>query len=100
MGAMNVDNDDHLWFFSNKFSNKNKEIENDSHVQLFHSNNSESEYLSIYGEAEILTDRKKIEELWNPIVKAWFHDGKTDTDITIIKVKPAEAYYWIPGIIK
>ncbi len=94
MGTMKVDSEGHLWFFSNKFSSKNKEIQDDAHVHLFYANNNDSEYLSIYGEAEILTDRKKIEELWNPIVRAWFHDGKTDADITLIKVNPEEAYYW------
>jgi general stress protein 26 len=94
MGTMKVDEDGNIWFFSNKFSKKNKEIEEDNNVQLFYSNNNNSEYLSIYGQAEILNDRRKVEELWNPIVKTWFHDGKTDTEITLIKVSPEDIYYW------
>jgi general stress protein 26 len=94
MGTMKIDANGDIWFFSNSYSNKNREIEDDSKVQLFYSNNSSSEYLSIYGEAEILNDQEKVDELWNPIVKTWFHGGKTDPDITVIKVRPEQAYYW------
>jgi general stress protein 26 len=94
MGTMKADDDGNIWFFSNSYSNKNREIKDDNRVQLFYSNNGNSEYLSIYGEAQILNDQKRINELWNPIVRAWFLGGKTDPDITIIKVKPAHVYYW------
>lgn len=39
-------------------------------------------------------DQAKVEELWTPLVKAWFTEGKTDPAISIIKVVPKGAYYW------
>ena len=63
-------------------------------MQLFYSNTGSSEYLSIYGTAEIVFDQQKIDELWNPIAKAWFKEGKTDPEISLIKVTPENAYYW------
>jgi general stress protein 26 len=44
--------------------------------------------------AEIVFDQQKTEELWNPIAKAWFKEGKTDPEISLIKVTPENAYYW------
>ena len=94
MSTSQVDDQGHIWFFSKNDSDKNLHIEEDDQVQLFYSNNSSSEYLSLYGHAEILHDRSKIEELWSPIVKAWFTEGKDDPSITLLKITPKEGYYW------
>jgi general stress protein 26 len=94
MGTQQVDDEGNIWFLSKNHSDKNIDIAKDNRVQLFYSNGSSYEYLSIYGTASILTDQTKIEELWTPIVEAWFKEGKQDPSITLIKVKPVDAYYW------
>lgn len=94
MSTQQVDEDGNLWFLSRNDSNKNREIAQDNRVQLFYSNKGDSEYLSVYGMAEILRNKKKIEELWNPIIKAWFNEGKDDPSITLLKVIPQDVYYW------
>jgi general stress protein 26 len=94
MSTLQVDDDGCLWFFSKENSEKEHEIKNDNRVQLFYSNKNSSEYLSVYGEAELLRDRDKVDELWSPIAKAWFTEGKDDPTIEIIKVTPRDAYYW------
>ncbi len=94
MATQDADDEGNLWFFSEKGSTKNEEIESDNRVQIFYANKSSSEYLSVYGTAEISTNREKIKELWTPIVKAWFPEGDDDPSITIIKVTPVDAYYW------
>jgi general stress protein 26 len=63
-------------------------------VQLFFLNTAKYEFLSVYGEATITRDRAKIDELWTDIAKAWFEQGKDDPRVTVIKVAPAEGYYW------
>jgi general stress protein 26 len=50
--------------------------------------------LVVNGEAEIILDKTKIEELWTPVAKIWFKEGKDDPTISVIKVKPTTAYYW------
>lgn len=94
MSTQKVDEDGILYFLSERSSDKNKEIERDGRVQLFYFNKSNNEYLSIYGNAEISTDREKIKELWTPIAKTWFTEGVDDPGISIIKVKTIEAHYW------
>lgn len=94
MSTQDVDDDGNIWFISKNESHKNEDIINDSRVQLFYSNKSSSEYLSIYGNAEVLTDRDRIEELWSPIAKTWFNEGKDDPTLTLIRVVPSDAYYW------
>ena len=52
-----------------------------------------TEFLSVYGKAYISRDQDKINELWHPMIKAWF-DGKDDPDLMLLKVEPQDAYYW------
>lgn len=94
MSAIKVCDQGNIWFFSEKNSDKNKAIATDKDVQLFFSHPGKSSYLVVNGEAEIILDKAKIEELWTPIAKIWFKEGKDDPNISIIKVKPSKAYYW------
>lgn len=94
MTAINVCDQGNIWFFSEKNSEKNQAIVADKNVQLFFSHPAKSSYLVVNGEAEIILDKAKIEELWTPAAKIWFKEGKDDPKISIIKVKPTNAYYW------
>ena len=94
MTAIKVCDQGNIWFFSEKSSDKNKAIEADKHVQLFFSHPGKSSYLVVNGEAEIILDKAKIEELWSPIAKIWFKEGKNDPNISVIKATPTSAYYW------
>ena len=94
MAAINVCDQGNIWFFSEKDSDKNKEIEASNKVQLFFSSPSRSSYLVVNGDAEIIMSEEKIEELWTPAAKIWFKEGKDDPKISVIKVKPTNCYYW------
>jgi general stress protein 26 len=94
MSVQKVCDQGNFWFLSADDSNHNQEIEKDPRVQLFFTNQGDAEFLSIYGTATISKDRKKIDELWTSMVKAWFPEGKDDPHITIIKVTPENGTYW------
>ncbi|MEI9918295.1 MAG: pyridoxamine 5'-phosphate oxidase family protein [Bacteroidota bacterium] len=94
MSVAQVDDNGTLWFLNGKSTEKTHDIAADSHVQLFFSNTSDQEYLTVYGEASVTKDKAKIKELWSPIAKAWFTEGVDDPDITAIRVEPQNAFYW------
>ena len=94
MSAIKVCDQGNIWFFSEKNSEKNMAIEADNKVQLFFSHPAKGSYLVVNGQAEIILDKTKIEELWTPVAKLWFKEGKYDPNISIIKVTPTNAYYW------
>ena len=94
MSTADVDEEGNIWFFSKMGSDKNIDIAKDNRVQLFYCNKGSSAYLSIYGTAEIIHNKAIIDELWKPVAKAWFTEGKNDPSVTVIKVTPADAYYW------
>lgn len=94
MALREVDDNGNLWFISSATSNKNAEIKQDDKVQLIFAKTSNYHFLSVFGQADIYKDREKLEEIWTPIAKAWFEEGKDDPDATVIRVRPTESYYW------
>ncbi len=94
MATQSVDEKGNIWFISAVESNKNDDIKTNDQVQLLYAKPSDTKFLSIYGYAEISKDREKIDELWSPLAKAWFPEGKDDPRITVIRVMPEHAHYW------
>lgn len=94
MAVQQVDDEGNLWFLSANDSCKNKEIEQDPAVELFFQGSPHSDFLHITGTATLSTDPAKIDELWMPLAKVWFTEGKEDPRITVIKVTPSGGYYW------
>lgn len=94
MSVQQVDEQGNLWFLSASDSHKNQEIGNDPSVQLFFQGSAHSAFLSLYGSATLSKDKEKIDELWEPIMKTWFTEGKDDPRISVIRVTPTEGYYW------
>jgi general stress protein 26 len=94
MSVQKVDDQGNLWFLSANDSHKNRDIQTDNNVQLLFQGSAHSDFLSLYGEATISTDKELIKELWEPIIKTWFTEGVDDPRITVIKVISREAYYW------
>ena len=106
MAVQDVDDEGNLWFLSADDSHKNHELKSDQHVQLLFQGSSYSDFLSLYGTTTVSKDKNKIEELWSPIYKTWFTEGKDDPRITVIRVRPLDGYYWdtknnmVVGILK
>lgn len=94
MSVGKVDDEGKFWFMSSAESNKNMEIQQNDAVQLIFSDPSSSRYMSVFGEADIFTDKKSIDETWTPVANAWFTEGKETPDLTVIKVHPYHAHYW------
>jgi general stress protein 26 len=94
MGVQEVDDKGNLWFISSADSNKNMEIKQDDEVQLIFAKNADAHFLSLFGKATIYKDKDKIDDMWSPVAKTWFEEGKNDPNVTVIKVTPLDAYYW------
>jgi general stress protein 26 len=94
MSPQKIDEDGNLWFLSANDSEKNAEIKTDPFVQLLFQGSAHSDFLTAYGTAEISEDKALIDELWQPILKTWFTEGKDDPRISVIKVSVTQGYYW------
>lgn len=86
--------DGDLWFFTSDDTHKVGEIDKDNRVCAAYSNPDDNVYLSVSGRAEVVKDRAKMEELWSPILKAWFPKGLDDPHICLLRVPVEQAEYW------
>lgn len=93
MYTKKMDEHGNIWFLSGRNSEHNKALLKSNDVQLLYSNTDDMEFLSVYGEAEITSDEKVIDELYSKTDNNYFK-GKDDPEVTAIKIKPQEAYYW------
>ena len=86
--------DGDLWFFTSDNTHKVEEIAKDNRVNVAYSKADDDKYVSVSGRAEISKDRAKIEELWSPILKAWFPEGLDDPHLCLLRVSVEQAEYW------
>lgn len=94
MAVMQIDDEGNLWFLTKEHTAKTEQIDRNYKVNVNFSDKSDASYVSVSGTAEELQDRAKIEELWSPMAKPWFPEGKDDPELSILKVHTETAEYW------
>lgn len=94
MSTQDFEFDGDLWFFTSDQTHKVDEIAKDNRVNVSYSEPGNDRYVSVSGGGEIVRDRAKIEELWSPVLKAWFPEGLDDPSLCLLKVSVEQAEYW------
>ncbi len=94
MSTQKFELDGDIWFFTSDQTHKVDEIEKDNRVNVAYSEPKDNVYISVSGRARLVKDKEKIEELWNPILKAWFPKGLDDPTLALLQISVEEAEYW------
>ena len=94
MGLQKGSFDGDLWFFAYEDSAKAAQIRAMPEVNVSFSDEKNHSWTSIAGRAEIVHDAGKAEQLYSPVLKAWFPDGLQTPGLTLIKISPDTAEYW------
>jgi general stress protein 26 len=94
MATQEFEFDGDLWFFTEEHSGKVDEVERDRNVCVTYVDAGKERYVSVSGNASLVRDRAKMEELWNPMLKAWFKGGLEDPELALIKVRVQKAEFW------
>lgn len=89
-----VDQAGNLWFFTAVDSHKVSEVNRIPKCNVSFANPDDHRYVSISGTAELVKDRQKIKELWQPEIKAWFPEGADDPNLALLRVGIEKAEYW------
>ena len=92
MSLQQVEFDGDLWFITQRDSDKTRELQERSAVNVTFS--QDQTWVSLSGAAELVDDAKKADELWNPLMKSWFPNGQSDPNLILIKVHAESAEYW------
>lgn len=94
MSTVKIDEEGNAWFFTNEYSEKIQEVSRDNTVTLIYAHPGKNVYVSVKGSCTIIVNKKQIQELWNPLLKAWFPLGIDDPKLCLIKVTTEDAHYW------
>jgi general stress protein 26 len=94
MSHVDVDDDGNLWFFTSKESGKSVTVNNKGNIHLTYAQEANNTFLSIEGTAQLIGNKEKMRELFNPYLRAWFPKGLDDPSISLLVVHPLEVEYW------
>jgi general stress protein 26/nucleotide-binding universal stress UspA family protein len=86
--------DRELWFFTHAHIYKVEAGEHDQPLNISYADPDKEHYVSISGKGRLVQDRRKIEELWDPIYEDWFSQGLADRDLALLRVSVEEVEYW------
>jgi len=94
MTTLDIDDEGNVWFFTSKQTEIGSETDWNEAVTLIYADPKNHSYASVSGSASVIEDEQKKEELWSPMSKAWFPEGKDDPNLVMLKVTTDEAAYW------
>ncbi|MFS0853662.1 pyridoxamine 5'-phosphate oxidase family protein [Microbacterium sp. 179-I 3D4 NHS] len=84
--------DGDLWFLVSRGATFVTDLAADDRAGVSLSSNDS--WVSLSGRGQLVEDRAKVEELWNPAVEAWFPNGPDDPDVGLLKFSAESAEYW------
>lgn len=94
MATHQLDADGTMWFFTHNDSNKVDHIRQQPAVALGFSNPETQVSVATSGQAEIITDQDKVNQLWTDSLLDWFPEGKDDPNIVLLKVTTTSGECW------
>jgi general stress protein 26 len=96
LAVQDVKDDGDMWFFTSAGSSQVAHVRANPAVNVSFGKNTE--WVSVAGTAEVVTDRQKIHDMWNQAVEAWFPDGPDTPEVVLLHVDSDSAEYWTsPG---
>lgn len=94
MKTQEVEFDGDLWFLTKKDTNKYQELLRNRSVNVAYVDKS---YVSLRGEAELVSSPAKIKEFWNIAYEKLLETTPDDPNLVLIKIKAESAEYWETG---
>lgn len=96
LAVQEVKDDGDMWFFTSANTSQVAHIRANPAVNI--SFGQRTEWVSVAGTAEVVTDRQLIHDMWNQVVEAWFPDGPDTPEVVLLHVDSDSAEYWTsPG---
>jgi general stress protein 26 len=89
-----LDEDSSLWFFMSRKSDPVANLLHDPAVNVAYADPSKDRYVSVSGNAAVVEDLAKKQQLWSELAGAWFSQGAGDPDLALVQVRIAHADYW------
>lgn len=91
-GEVEYDGDN--WFFTSADTAKVRDIRQDARVQLVFVDSLAVNFISVWGQGEVVEDVDQKKKRWREELKEWFPDGPEDEDVLLIKVSASRIQSW------
>jgi general stress protein 26 len=84
-----------IWFFTRETTDLAKAVGDGAKAMFIVQTKDQDVQACIGGELVLDHDRGRIDEYWNPMVAAWYPEGKDAPDLTLLRFKPNDAAVWL-----
>lgn len=83
-----------IYFFANRTEDLVKGLQQSKRAIATYASKGHGLFASVHGTLELSNDREIIDRLWNPVIAAWFKDGKDDPELALIRFDATSADIW------
>lgn len=83
-----------IWFFTRSDTDLARSIEEGKSAMMIVQDGQKFQ-ACVGGELTLQVDPARVEKYWNPVVAAWYPEGKADPHLTMLCLDVADAQVWI-----
>lgn len=85
-----------IWFFTLDSTDLARDAAIPGQQAMFTYGSKDQEvWACIHGGLSVSRDREKIDRYWNPVVAAWYPDGKDDPRLTLLRFDADDGQVWV-----
>jgi general stress protein 26 len=85
-----------IWFFTRDDTDFARDVAVGGQTGMFTYQSKDQEvYACIHGDLSIDQNRERIDKYWNPVLAAWYPDGKDDPHLTLIRFDGDDGRIWV-----
>lgn len=84
-----------IWFFTRKETDLARAVADGAEAMLTIQAKDQDLHACIGGRLSQEHDRERMDRFWNPVVAAWYPDGKDDPQLTLLKLDARDAQVWL-----
>ena len=86
-----------IWFFTRDETDlaRDAAMPGGQSAMFHYMSKDQKVWACIHGQLTQVHDRERIDRYWNPVVAAWYPDGKDDPRLTLLRLDCEEAGVWV-----
>lgn len=85
-----------IWFFTRDDTDLARDAAVPGQTAMFTYGSKDQEvWACLHGDLSVDQDRERIDRFWNPIVAAWYPDGKDDPHLSLLRFDADDGQVWV-----
>lgn len=84
-----------IWFFSRNDTDLARDVTTAQDAMFTYQSKDQEVFACIHGKLVIDNDRSIIDEHWNPVVAAWYPEGKDDPHLALLRFDGDDGRIWV-----